>query len=240
MKRNFLVAALTAVIFGLAGCGNVTMPKIGSSSENRVITTKSSNKEVAKEEVGVKKCAKVKGTAVILNAHSAGESDPYGVAASIRMQQQMMRRLYGFGDPIPLLKVIIQESGCFKLLHSRARKRADYSIEVEVPLPEQTVARTSGGLARVGSMFGPLGTIAGAIAGSISKEEVQVVLSITKRRGDDMVAFTGQSSKIGFGGGLGILGTTSVGLGGVRNSPKGEAVVAAMIHAHNQIPDYKL
>jgi hypothetical protein len=243
----FLAAALVATASGLTGCLTTT-PTVGGGSESRMVATSPSDAApgaadgtTTREEVGIKKCAKPMGTAVLLDAYSTNDEDPYGIAATMAAQRQMMNQVFGFSDPVPLMKVIMQESRCFKLLHEKAREKADYLIEVEIPLPEQTTASGAGGAAYVGSFFGMVGAAAGALFGNVSKKEVQVILNVTKSQTDELTVFTGQSSAISLGGGLGGVGFSGGGvLGGAMKSPKGEAAVAAMIHAHNQIPGHGL
>lgn len=225
--EGFLLVVVAASGLALAGC-NATMPTVGGSSDNRVVSTQSSQEGGS----ALKKCSAPLGSAVLL--YGSGD-DPYGIAQSMAMHRQIMSQVYGFSDPVPMMKVIMQESRCFNLLNPKAKNRADYIIEIDMPVPEQTTSGIGGGLASVGSMFGVGGMIAGAVAGSVQKSEAQVILNATKRRTDEMRVYTGESSSLSLGGGIGALGLTSAGLSGVARSPRGEAAIAAMVHAHNQL-----
>ena len=104
-------------------------------------------------------------------------------------------------------------------------------------MPEQKTSSYGGGLARLGSFFGPLGSIGGLVAGSVKTQEAQVVLSLTRRSNGKMSLITGESSSMSLGGGISSFGLTSATFGGAKKSPQGEAVVAAMVHAWNQVSD---
>ncbi len=227
--KQVLTATFAAAALSLTGC-NATVPTVGGSTESRVVATQSAN------EGGnvIKKCGKPMGTAVLL--YATGD-DPYGISQSMAIHRQMMSQIYGFSDPIPMMKVIMQESRCFKLLHSQAKNRADYIIEIDMSIPEQATSAMGGGLASVGSMFGVGGMIAGAIAGSVQKNEAQVILNVTRRKTNELTVFTGESSSINLSGGVGALGLTSASFGGIAKSPRGETAIAAMVHAHNQLAE---
>lgn len=113
---------------------------------------------------------------------------------------------------------------------------ADYVIVAEVAIPAQQTGGMGGGLMSIGSMFGPLGTVAGAVVGSMKFSEAHVTIYVTDIRTGIQVAISqgsAESTDIGIGGAL--LGTTSVGVGGWGRTQEGKLVAAAFVDATNKL-----
>lgn len=153
-----------------------------------------------------------------------------GAIAIVEPDTQWWRE-YNLGSPEAILRVFIQQSGCFTLVNrgramqSRAMERAmadqgelqrgsnlgrgqvraaDYFIQPDIV----TANRNSGGT-NVGGMLGGLigGTVGGVVGGiNIRRREANVTLSIVDARTTEEVALTegySRRSDVGFGAGGG-------------------------------------
>jgi curli biogenesis system outer membrane secretion channel CsgG len=153
-----------------------------------------------------------------------------GTVAIVEPDNQWWREL-NLGSPEAILKVFIQQSGCFRIVNrgramqSRAMERAmadsgelqrgsnlgkgqvkaaDYYLEPDIVSSN----RNSGG-ANVGGMLGGLmGGFGGAVLGglNIKKKEANVTLSIVNARTTEEEALTegyARKTDVGFGGGAG-------------------------------------
>ncbi|SEI60873.1 Curli biogenesis system outer membrane secretion channel CsgG [Sphingobium sp. AP50] len=153
-----------------------------------------------------------------------------GTVAIVEPDNQWWREL-NLGSPEAILKVFIQQSGCFTIVNrgrsmqSRAMERAmadsgelqagsnlgkgqvktaDYYLEPDIVSSN----RNSGGGGIGGALGGMLGGTFGAIAGglNIKKKEANVTLSIVNARTTEEEALTegyARKTDIGFGGGGG-------------------------------------
>ncbi len=153
-----------------------------------------------------------------------------GTVAIVEPDNQWWREL-NLGSPEAILKVFIQQSGCFRIVNrgrsmqSRAMERAmadagelqagsnlgkgqvkaaDYYLEPDIVSSN----RNSGGGGLGGALGGLMGGTFGAIAGglNIKKKEANVTLSIVNARTTEEEALTegyARKTDIGFGGGGG-------------------------------------
>lgn len=153
-----------------------------------------------------------------------------GTVAIVEPDNQWWREL-NLGSPEAILKVFIQQSGCFRMVNrgramaSRAMERAmadsgelqagsnlgkgqvkaaDYYLEPDIVSSN----RNSGGGGIGGALGGLMGGFGGAILGglNIKKKEANVTLSIVNARTTEEEALTegyARKTDIGFGGGAG-------------------------------------
>lgn len=171
-------------------------------------------------------------------------------------------REYNLGSPEAVLKVFVQQSGCFSLvnrgraLQSRAMERAmsdsgemqrgsnmgkgqvkaaDFFLEPNIVSGN----RNSGGGNIGGALGGLLGGTVGAVVGGINikKKEANVTLSMVNARTTEEWVTDGYSRKtdIGFGAGAGAGwwgGFGAVGGGGYQNTEIGQVIVLAYLDAY--------
>ena len=186
-------------------------------------------------------------------------AEPIGVAA-LHEHPYSGYRYYNLKSPIPLVKVMMQKSGCFKVVN---RGRGSSALKAERKLAEkgefqkgsnlgkgqmvaadfilvpEVVHRDSnagGGGAGIGSLLP--GRI-GALAGGLRKrnKEAQVVLSLTNvRTSVDEAIVEGSAKKADLrGGALGfIAGVGGIG-GGYESTDIGKLVAVAFVDAHNKL-----
>ena len=153
-----------------------------------------------------------------------------GTVAIVEPDNQWWREL-NLGSPEAILKVFVQQSGCFRMVNrgrsmqSRAMERAmadagelqagsnlgkgqvkaaDYYLEPDIVSSN----RNSGGVGIGGALGGLMGGFGGAILGglNIKKKEANVTLSIVNARTTEEEALTegyARKTDVGFGGGAG-------------------------------------
>jgi len=167
---------------------------------------------------------------------------------------------YGLSSPIPVLKLIMAQSGCFKVVDRGAgaamlqRERdiarsgqlekganmgpgqlaaADYIITPNITRGNNNA---SGGGALFGGLMPGLPGLALA-AISVKNLEAEVMLSVTNvRTGVQEAVAQGSASKTDFGLGGGGYGWLIGGLGGgYQNTDMGKMVAAAFVDAHNKL-----
>lgn len=169
---------------------------------------------------------------------------------------------YGLGSPEAVIKVFVQQSGCFSLVN---RGRAMQSRAMERALAEQgelqrgsnmgagqvkaadfflepnlvSGNRDSGGGNVAGALGGLLGGRVGAVVGGINikKKEANVTLSMVNARTTEEWVTEGYSRKTdigwGAGGGAGWWGGfAAVGGGGYQNTEIGQVIVLAYLDAY--------
>lgn len=164
---------------------------------------------------------------------------------------------YGLGSPSALLRMMIQQSGCFdvvergvamqNLQQERAlgqsgelreesnvgkgqMQAADFIMTPNV----QVAASDTGGIG--GALFGRLGVL-GAIAGGLKFKEASTSLMVADVRSSLQVAAAeGKATKTDFGvGGWGYGGGVLGGLGGYTKTPEGKMVAASLLDNYNKI-----
>lgn len=164
---------------------------------------------------------------------------------------------YGLGSPATLLRMLIQQSGCFdvvergvamqNLQQERAlansgdlrqesnlgqgqMQAADFVMTQVV----QIAASDTGGIG--GALLGRLGAL-GALAGGLKFKEAETSLLIADVRSSLQVAAAeGKASKTDFSiGGLGLGGGALGALGGYTKTPEGKVVAASLLDNYNKI-----
>ena len=182
-----------------------------------------------------------------------------GTAALIEADGSVITLLntVGLQSPLPVVQLMMQQSGCFTVLERGSAiaaieaeqqrsgkmvrlKAADYMVKPNIIFSNPD-AGGYGGLASVGSIFGPVGTLVGAAAGSIKMQEAQTLLTLVDvETGVQLAAAEGSAKVQDFGGlgGLGGFGGGLFGLAGVSgygNTAEGKLIVAALMDAHNKL-----
>ena len=151
-------------------------------------------------------------------------------------------------NPLPAMRLIAQQSGCFiPSAYTKAMERAgknttaEYTLLVEIITSNENESGGGGGLAGVGALFGPVGMVLGAVAGSIQHSGAGVILTLVSNRDGEQIASVSGSAtgtSFGLGGGVGFAGSgggLAGGLGGYENTDQGKVVIGAMIDAINKL-----
>ncbi len=238
--RSFLPVALASAVV-LAGCQG--MPELGQGGS--LAQGSGGSEGDGQSETQLRRCA-----------------SPIGTAALVEPDQQnliLINQQAQLPSPLPVVQLLMSQSNCFRVVERgsaiaaiEAEQRrsgrqvrleaADYMIKPNI-LFSNPNAGGYGGLAAIGSVFGPLGLLAGAVAGSIRIQEAQTTLALIDVGSGVQRAMAEGSAKVqdfggaaglgGFGGGLGGLGA----IGGYGNTAEGKLIVAALIDAHNKLVD---
>lgn len=184
---------------------------------------------------------------------------PIGTAALLEPEHSMYTR-YGLSSPVPLVKLMMAQSGCFRVVDRGAASAAlqkeralagdgelqkgsnmgggqmaaaDYIITPEIVHKDSDAGGGMGGLG--GLLPGKIGAIAGGL--KLKKLEAQVMLSVTNVRTSVQEAIaTGSAKKsdIGFGG-LGWIGGVAGGAGTYESTDIGKITAVAFLDAHNKL-----
>ena len=163
-------------------------------------------------------------------------------------------------SPLPLLKLMLQQTGCFTVVDRGAglqATRQELALQREGLTRQQSnvtrgnvveahftlipdvifTENNAGGLGGAVAAFVPRAPLLGAVAGSMKFKEAQVVLTLTDNNTTEQVAAAEGSAKatdFGIGGGvIGLLGAGAV--GGWGNTNEGKVVAAAMMDGINKI-----
>lgn len=187
-------------------------------------------------------------------------SAPYGTIAVAQPQDYVQQALSKFGLPPPnnLLRLMIQQSGCFRVVErgiamqnimqerklqeggqlkgdsnmgKGQMKTADYILTAEVAFSEDNTGGVA--LGAIGGFFGIAGSIAGAIAGGLKFKQASTTMMLADTRSSEQVAAAeGSVEKADWGVG-GFLG--GVGAGAYTNTAEGKVVAAALLNNYNNI-----
>jgi curli biogenesis system outer membrane secretion channel CsgG len=191
----------------------------------------------------LEKCAKLLGTLAVNEPQDA-------VSAALRG--------YGLTSPTGLIRLIIQQSGCFTVVE---RGRAMQNIMQERALAESGQLQAGSNIGRgqlvvadfvltpdvvfsnnnaggvgaaIGGLFGPIGAV---IGGGLRFKQAQTSMLVSDARsGIQVAAASGSSQKTDFAIG-GILGGVGggLGLGAYENTAEGKVVSASFLDNWNQI-----
>lgn len=172
---------------------------------------------------------------------------------------------YGLGSPVSLLRIMIQQSGCFTVVERGAAMRnlqeeralaasgdmqsgsnigkgqlqaADFVMTPGVQFTAGNTGGVGGALSSYGSRFlGGLGGVIGGIAGNLKFREAQTSLLIADvRSGIQVAAAEGVATKTDFGiRGWNWGGAGYTSLGGYTNTPEGKMVAASLLDNYNKI-----
>ena len=185
---------------------------------------------------------------------------PFGTVAVVQPQDHVTMALMRYNLPAPtnLLRLMIQQSNCFQvvergvgmqnMMQERALAEggqlqqnsnigrgqmvtADFLLTPEVAFSENNTGGAA--IGAVGSLFGGLGSVIGAVASGIKFKQAQTTLLLADARsGIQVAAAQGNVEKADWGVG-GFLG--GVGAGAYTNTPEGKVVAAALLDNYNNI-----
>jgi hypothetical protein len=165
---------------------------------------------------------------------------------------------YQLGPTTPVLKLLIQQSGCFvvvdrgramnNMMQERALQQsgelrsnsnfgkgqmvsADYTLSPSITFSNQ---RAGGAGAAIGGLFGSVGS---AVGGSISAKEASTLLTVVDNRSSvQLAAAEGSAKNWDFGAVGGVLGAGFGGVGGgYSNTAEGKVIVAAFMDSYNGV-----
>ena len=163
-------------------------------------------------------------------------------------------------SPLPLLKLMLQQTGCFTVVDrgaGLAATRQEMALQQEGLTRKQNNVKkgnvveahftlipdviftenNAGGMGGAISAFIPRAPLVGAVVGGMKFKEAQVVLTVTDNNTTEQVAAAEGSAKatdFGIGGGvIGLLGAAAV--GGWGNTNEGKVVAAAMMDGINKL-----
>lgn len=235
-------SALTLAVLGLAGCtSDMKMGQGGS-----MVTGSAGDAGAQGASTQLVRCTSKAGT----------------IAVSENPRGYSYHAYYGSlpKSPLPLLKLMLQQTGCFTVVDRGAglaatrtelqlqregltRKQDNVTrgnvVEAHFTLVPDVVftENNAGGMGGALAAFIPRAPIVGAIAGGMKFREAQVVLTLTDNNTTEQVAAAEGSAKatdFGIGGGIiGTLGAAAV--GGWGNTNEGKVVAAAMMDGINKI-----
>lgn len=234
----------TAAVLGLlVGCV-ATAPKMG---ENKgTVTGAAGGASAENANTALEKCDETLGTLAIEEDINA----PW--YAQLRSNQ--------LGSTVPVLRMMVQQSNCFvivergrslnNMMQERALQQsgemrggsnfgqgqmvaADYTMSPSI----QFSSKTGSGAAGVVGGFGLIGAVAGAVAGSMSKNEASTtLLLIDNRSGVQISAAEGTAGNMDLGiFGAAFTGGLGAGGGGYANTPQGKVIVTAFADSYNQM-----
>ena len=189
----------------------------------------------------------------------------FGTLAVAEPQSQILTYLgrYSLGSPSTMLRMIVQESGCFTVvergiaLQNLQQERAlaaggqlqdgsnvgggQMQAADFVMTPSVQFSDDSGGVGgAVGGLLGKMGGVFGAIgglAGGVKFKEAETTLLLADvRSGIQVASAEGQASKMNFslnGWGWGSMGWASA--GGYSKTPEGKLIAASLLDNYNKI-----
>jgi len=241
MKNSIFVACAVVSIGILSGCagpGGLSSVAAGGTDANTLVSG-SAGQSGSQGTPQLHHCAKPISTAALAEDTNTN----------------MLLVQHGLpSSPLPLLRLMMQQSNCFQVVDRGAGLRAmqaeqamsgtkrnlvaaSYTITPNVVFSENNAGGVGAGLASVGgAIFGPVGLIAGAVVGSMRFKEAQVVLFVTDNRtGVQVASATGSGSATDIGLAGAGFGSTSLGASGWSNTNEGKVVSAAMLDALNRL-----
>ena len=207
------------------------------------VTGSASSQGATNEAPSLEKCEKPLGTIAV------AEPQDFVAAALSR---------YGLPPPTQLLRLMIQQSNCFQVVERGAAMKnlmqerslsasgelqqgqnlgkgqlvaADFLMTANIAFAENNAG--GAGLGAIGSMFGTLGSVVGAVAAGMKFKQAQTTLIVADARsGLQVAAAEGNVSKTDWGIG-GVIG--GIGGGAYTNTAEGKVVAAALLNNYNNI-----
>jgi len=185
-------------------------------------------------------------------------SSPVGTAALVTADNSQHAEA-DLPSPVRVMKLIMQQSGCFKVVArggaageamQRERemaesgelqsgsnmgkaqmKAADFILRPAVLFKDPDAG---GGGAAIGALLGPVGALVG---GGLQKKEAQALLTLVNVRTSIQEAVSeGSASKYDFGAVFGAIGGGAIGgVGAYESTDIGKIVTAALLDGHNKL-----
>jgi len=243
MKLRLLITAF--ICLGLISANSQSLFDMRPGGAGAPVTGAASESGAKNEAPTLEKCAKPMGTIAISEPQTE-------IAAALQR--------YKLPAPTQLLRLMVQQSNCFQvvergeamknLMQERALAQsgelqqgqnigkgqlvaADFLMTANVTFSSNNAGGAAAGLGGLGSLFGPIGMIAGAVAAGVQFKEAQTTLTVADARsGLQVAAAEGSVSKSDFGVG-GVIG--GIGAGAYTNTAEGKIVAAALLDNYNNI-----
>jgi curli biogenesis system outer membrane secretion channel CsgG len=247
--KAFVIVMNLVLVTPVFADGGLTDMKVGSRDASGTVTGAVGTGGAQNEAKQLVKCDK-----------------PFGKIAVYEPQDAIQKALMQFSLPSPtgLIRLMIQQSGCFVVVErgqamqilqqERALARegtsrgdsnmgggqlaaADFVVTPEVQFSQQNAGGAGGGFMSIGSMFGPMGMMLGAVAGSVRFKQAQTTLILSDTRsGIQLAVAQGASEKadMGVGGLVGGPGGLAA-MGAYGNTAEGKVIAAAFLDAYNNM-----
>jgi hypothetical protein len=204
---------------------------------------------VALAESGVEKCSNNLGTISVVEAPQG-----YGYLSA-----------YGLGSPSALLRMMIQQSGCFDVVErggaafsSIQQERAlagggdlqegsnlgkgqlqaaDFVLTPNIQVSAGDTGGIGGMLGGLGGMFGKVGGIISSVAGGVKFKEAETnILVADVRSGIQVASAEGKAKKTDFNISAWGYGSGNYGsAGGYTKTPEGKMIAASLLDNYNNI-----
>ncbi|MBK9236696.1 MAG: curli production assembly/transport component CsgG [Rhodoferax sp.] len=240
-----LSALVLCAIAILPGCGKKGTELGGGSSE---VTGSAGPAGAQGENKSLVKCAAPVATLALVENPNGYMMGSYGLPSS----------------PVPLVRLLAQQSGCFRVVDRAAglkatiqeqelkesgilRKQgntvakgkgyeAQYTLTPSLSFSEQNAGRTLGGIIGMIPVLRDIAGLVGLVE-QVKFKEAQVALLLTDNETtEQMAAATGAARTTDLGlGGLAIGGGGAAGGMGWSNTNEGKVIAAAFLDAHNKL-----
>jgi hypothetical protein len=140
---------------------------------------------------------------------------------------------YGLGSPVPLLRMMVQQSGCFDAIE-RAPAPSGQPLQADFTMTPNVQIGTSSTQGVGGFLSGKLSAL-GSLADGIKFKKALTGLQISDlRSGKPLASAEGQASKTDLSlAGLG--GGSASGVGGYTTTPEGKMIAASLLDNYNKI-----
>ena len=244
-RQLTLCAAIVCGIALLPGCGKKGTELGGGSSE---VTGSAGPAGTQGENKSLVKCAAPVATLALVENPNGYMMGSYGLPSS----------------PVPLVRLLAQQSGCFRVVDRAAglkatiqeqelkesgilRKQgntvakgkgyeAQYTLTPSLSFSEQNAGRTLGGIIGMIPLLRDIAGLVGLVE-QVKFKEAQVALLLTDNETtEQMAAATGAARTTDLGlGGLAIGGGGAAGGMGWSNTNEGKVIAAAFLDAHNKL-----
>lgn len=249
-KNIFRMGIVSIATLGLLG-GCVSETTMGGGAQNDTVSGGAGPNGAQNASSQLEKC-----------------SQPLGIITLVESQDMTMAQMLQslkLTSPTPVLKLIIQQSGCFQMVD---RGLAMQTIKQERELTGMGETRTGsnmgggqivtpdlavtpnilwsgqtggagGGLAGMAPGWG--GLVAGAVMGAMRESKAQVMLTVTDVRSTlQLAAAEGNATSNDFSLGAALFGGGFGGAGGgafgaYSSTPEGKTITAALVDAYNNV-----
>ena len=241
-RMTLLAVATTAL---LSGCLASTM-STGDSSAKTVATGSAGGANTSNASGELRRCDETLGTLAVVE----NQSNWSGL------------RRYSLGSPIPVLRLLIQQSNCFVVIERgrglRAMEQerrirnsgemragsnfqkgqmvaADYQMTPSVTFSNNDSGGIGGALRGLSGSLGVVGRLAGGLK---FKEASTLLTMVDNRSGVQLAAAEGSSKSTDYKLWGGLFGSRLGGsLGGYTKTAEGKVIAAAFADAYNQLVD---
>ncbi len=245
MKTKLLASSIMALsIVALSGCGT-TAPKLGGGMGGGTITGSTGGTSAQNKNSQLASCNETLGTLSVFEDRSLPWWSLY------------QRRAPDLGSTMPVIRMMVQQSGCFVIVERGAamaameKERAlmgsgevrqgsnfgkgqmvaaDYTLSPSV----QFSAKGTGGLGGIAGAY--LGSVGAVVGGMLKKNEAATtLLLIDNRSGVQVSAAVGNAKNYDFALLGGLFGGGLLGGGAYSKTPQGKIITASFADSYNQM-----